>query len=199
MITTWPCTSLFTTASTKKTGVSRLGIYGNIIIATSDTLLRWTTFCCWFCTGMNPSMKELESLHFINSDGSRQEVSVLDECSKKNLGESFRKIFGITSDKIHHVVRERPMFFCHSVFLRWHNEGSTPPSTYPISWMGMMKAMEHVGLSVAAKQVRTALLEHSWWHNLTILHTHSSYYNTIWFYYYYNFGFIITFASKSLL
>lgn len=102
-------------------------------------------------------MAELDSLPYTDSDGSEQRVSVLNDCADKKLGERFREVFGIPKEKISDVVQQRPKTFCRSILQHWYLEGSFPPSAYPINWIGLLKAMNAVGLSSTAKHVTYAL------------------------------------------
>ena len=106
---------------------------------------------------MCPTMMELESLKWTESNGKSKEINILDECIANSLAEELQKTFGIHEDKISLAVRRIPMSFCRSVFQRWYSEGSSPKEAYPISWNGLIKALKAVGMNDLAMNIESAL------------------------------------------
>lgn len=108
---------------------------------------------------MPPTMIELNSMKWRDSDGTIREVSIIDECTTQNLGEDFRIIFGIEEYKMSQLVRKLPSAFCRAVLQRWYTEGSSPLEAYPIGWKGLLLALDKLHLKDLSKKVETALLQ----------------------------------------
>ncbi len=102
-------------------------------------------------------MAELDSLPFTDSNGSDRTVSVLKDCADKGLGEALRQLFGIHKSRVSEVVQERPKTFCRSILQHWYLEGSVPLSSYPMNWIGLVRALNDVGLTTTATDIHSAL------------------------------------------
>ena len=46
---------------------------------------------------------------------------------------------------------------CYAVLQRWLEDGSTPKDNYPVSWNGLIKALNDSSLSVVADELKNAL------------------------------------------
>ena len=103
-------------------------------------------------------MTDLQLIKWVDKGGKEQHLRTIE-----NISDKWKKLgttFGIPPPVLTGYAKvnmQEQEDCCRDVIQRWLQDGSRPRESYPVSWIGLIKALRDSGINSAASDLKEAL------------------------------------------